>query len=460
MSYGLDKKKIMVLILMSAIIALVYQPVLENGFLTNWDDQWMVLDNPHLEQTDGIDVESIFTEAYGGQYSPLNTLAYYGIAKAAGKNAFAFHLFSLLVHLANFVLVGFILEKLLTLFPDLKLNKKTITGLAWATALLFAIHPLQVESVAWVSASKIVLFSFFYLLGLWFYLLYKHSQKFLYLFIVLVCFLASLLAKEQAVVFIISLVVIDLVIHKNLKQKVVWLEKIPFVIVALFLGLFTFFIQQGIGVGGSYPFGHRLLFANYSFWEYLVKLTAPHNLSYFYFFPMDPGQSVPLRFWFYLLATGIFSWVLYEYRHTLNRVYLFGGLFFLVNIALVLHILPLPRATIIADRYIYLSSIGFFLIIAYGLIHWTAKKQEVVQKVTITVCCIYVLALALFTHQRTKAWNDMETLQQDIQHVTERHLGQTPSNPSNLLISSEPCTDDSINKEQLEESEEGLPEIK
>lgn len=442
-------RRAVLILLMAVVLAVVWSPVLNNDFLTNWDDQWMVLQNPyllemtHFGEVSGETVTAIATEPHNGQYSPINTLAYLGILKIAGQEASAFHLFSLLIHLVNFVLVGFVVQKLLHLMPDIHLSSKAITGIAWATAFLFAIHPLQVESIAWISASKIPLYSFFYLLGMWLYLLYKQSEQRSWLGIVFLCFIASLLAKEQAVVFVVILVAVDLVVCKNLKEKRIWLEKIPLVVVALFFGWFTLSIQGSVGVGGSYPLGQRLLFANYSLWEYVIKLVAPHNLSYFYFFPMEPGEPIPVRFWFYPVATGVFVWLLYEYRHKINRVYLFGGLFFLINIALVLHVLSTPRAAIIADRYVYLSSIGFFLVVVYGMVRlfrWNFNDQTKLRYGVVIGSVVYLLLLGGYTHQRTHSWKNSEILYQDVADVVEKHVGE--EGVASLSVTVGSCSDE------------------
>jgi hypothetical protein len=426
-----SKGRAFLVAVMLIVLAVVWQPVLNNDFLTNWDDQWMVTGNPHLFEVTHLNtistdaVTTIFAEPVNGQYSPLNTLIYLVIVRAGGMEPFGFQLFFLIVHILNFMMVGLVLQKLLAMITGLNLDDYYRFLIAWATAFLFAIHPMQVEAVAWISASKIPLYSFFYLLGLWVYLVYRQKGKWWQLGVVLLCFFASLLSKEQAVVFVASLITVDLVVCKNLKQKGIWLEKVPFVLIALFFGLFTLSIQGSSGVGGSYPLGQRLLFANYSFWEYIIKLMVPHNLSYFYFFPMDPGEAIPLRFWFYPLATGVFCWVLVEYRHKINGVILFGGLFFLINIALVLHLLPTPRAAIIADRYVYLSAIGFFLVVIYGMVQfigWLSTNQTMIRSGLAIAGLVYLL-MAGYTHQRTQDWKDFETLYNDVESVLERHLG-------------------------------------
>lgn len=226
----------------------------------------------------------------------------------------------------------------------------------------------------------------------------------------------------------LSLIATDLVTLDNLKNKQVWLEKIPFLVLAVLFSGLTLWIQK---TGGSgllsaevyYPFWQRAVFACYSFWEYLIRLIIPYSLSHFYFFPMDVGESLPLRLWFYPVATGFLIWLLVEYRWYINRIYLYGGLFFLINIALVLHLIPTSRMAIIADRYVYLSSIGFFLIVIYALMQWLNKRETKTAKVVWGAVCIYVIVLAGYTHHRTGAWKSMETLNRDVEQTVEKHMG-------------------------------------
>jgi protein O-mannosyl-transferase len=284
-----SKGRAVLVAVMLIVLAVVWQPVLNNDFLTNWDDQWMVTGNPHLLEVTHLNtistdaVAATFSEPYGGQYSPVNTLAYMVIVRAGGMEPFGFQLFFLLLHLANFILVGLVLQKLLLMIPDVELKDSHRFAIAWAVAFLFAIHPMQVEAVAWISASKVVLYAFFYLLGLWFYLLFRQTGKTHYFWVVFACFLASLLSKEQAVVFVLTLVLVDWAVlpktgEKYILPKTMWLEKVPFFIAAVLFGLATILISEHSGAGGeAYPLGQRILFANYSFWEYLVKLTAPYT---------------------------------------------------------------------------------------------------------------------------------------------------------------------------------------
>lgn len=425
-------RRTVLILLMTGVLAVVWTPVLNNNFLTNWDDQWMVTGNPYLQMDTHEAILAMFTESYGGQYSPVNTLAYLSIVKATGMKPFGFQLFFLLLHLFNFILVGLVLQKLLLMISGLDVQDHHRFAIAWATAFLFAVHPIQVEAVAWISASKVVLYSFFYLLGLWFYLLYIQTRKKGYYWVVFICFLASLLSKEQALVFVLTLILVDWSIHPDPKAdrlllpKRLWVEKLPFFIAGILFGLVTLSISIRSGAGGeAYPLVQRFLFANYSFWEYLVKLTAPYGLSHFYFFPVDPGEALPLRFWFYPVATGFFLWVLYEFRESLKRVHIFGGLFFLINIVTVLHVIPVPREFIMADRYVYLSAIGFFLIAVCVLARWFVTLKGSAKNITLIIIGgLYLIVLAGYTHERIDIWQNMDTLNTNIEPLIERHMDE------------------------------------
>jgi hypothetical protein len=428
---------------MTGVLAFIWSPVLNNDFLTNWDDQWMVTGNPHLQLDTPEAVQAMFTESYGGQYSPVNTLAYLSVVKTSGMEPFGFQFVFLLLHLSNFLLVGLILQKILLMIPGGDLKDHHRFTIAWTAAFLFAVHPMQVEAVAWISASKVVLYSFFYLLGLWLYLLYRQTEKKWYFWLVFTCFLASLLSKEQAVVFVLTIILVDWAIYPNpdavrfLIPKKQWIEKIPFFIAGFLFGLITLSISIRSGAGGeAYTFGQRILFANYSFWEYLVKLTAPYGLSHFYFFPVDPGESLPLRFWFYPLATIGFVWVLSEFREHLNRVYIFGSLFFLINILTVLHLIPVPRESIMADRYVYLSAVGFFIIIFYLGFQWFVKNKGLARTFVTAGFGLYLIVLAVYTHERVKVWENTDTLNDDIRPLIEMH---TDRNNLNLSGSCQSC---------------------
>lgn len=157
-------------------VFLVFMPTFDNKLLTGWDDQWQVVNNFTSGGFTWNNLKQIFTRSYGTQYSPLNQCFYILIYLVDGYNPMIFHAASLLIHFMNCCLAYYILRVLNT-------NQKKIRQMAWITfltILLFAIHPLQVESVAWMSTSKVLLYTFFYLGATWTFIQYLKKKKLVY----------------------------------------------------------------------------------------------------------------------------------------------------------------------------------------------------------------------------------------------------------------------------------------
>lgn len=159
------KREWVYIVFLCVAVLLAFSPGLFNDFQQEWDDQWMLLDNPTLLYPSWDVVVRSFFSFYQDQYSPLNQLSYLGIHQLSGFDPFAFHLGSVIVHMIDVVLVYILIGKIMKL-----VNSEVKLGITIATAtiiaLIFAIHPLQVESVAWISASKVILYTTFTLLGL------------------------------------------------------------------------------------------------------------------------------------------------------------------------------------------------------------------------------------------------------------------------------------------------------
>lgn len=151
----------------SLIIALVmmcvicFAPSLFNGFMDKWDDQWQVVNPYTVSDWNWKYVRHLFAYSFHGQYSPLNQLLYWAIFRIDELNPFCFHLTSLLLHIVNTLLLFTLLQKVFADKVSLHANRRLCV--AFIAATLFAIHPLQVETIAWVSASKILLSTCFYL---------------------------------------------------------------------------------------------------------------------------------------------------------------------------------------------------------------------------------------------------------------------------------------------------------
>ena len=338
------------------LTVLAYFPTFFNDFQYAWDDQWQVLDYEFVQNHSFHDLAFHFTHFHLGQYMPVNTLLYILIYKLFGFNPSAFHAASLAVHCANVMLVFTILSKILL---KVKPNWKTgrAKGFSVLGSLVFAIHPLQVESVAWISASKVVLYTLFVLLGLWAYLKYINGRKLSWLFAVAFCYLLAYGSKEQAIIFPLNLLALDYILdrfrpaHPKGQIKKVLIEKVPFFAFAALL--YAFSISNGLGQLNieGYPLHQRAMFAMGSFMDYVFRSVAPVKLYYFYFFPIEPGEPLPVYFYGYIVLILIVAVFLWHNHKKNNRLVIFGALLFFINIVLVLHIVPMPRKMITADRY-------------------------------------------------------------------------------------------------------------
>jgi hypothetical protein len=204
-------------VLLIGSVFTAYFPVLGNDFLFYWDDQWVVINSYTEGGLNGTNLLSIFTEFYHGQYAPLNELAYLILYSLFGYNPFWFHLVSVLSHTVNVLLVYVCIKRLLEL--DLKIVTKYKPLTAFFTALIFAVHPFNVETVAWISASKVLVYSFFYLSAALAFLFYTKQGKLQYYFLTLFLFICSFLGKEQAVSFPLWLLLIYWLTGYDFKNK-------------------------------------------------------------------------------------------------------------------------------------------------------------------------------------------------------------------------------------------------
>ena len=394
---------------------LVYFPILSNNFLFFWDDQWVVMNRYTIGGFSFQNIWAVLSEFYHGQYAPVNQLFYVTLHALFGYNPLFFHAASLLVHIANVLLIYLFIRHLLV---RCNVESATAYSVAFISALLMAIHPFNVESVAWVSASKIILYVMFYLIAMLCYLWYTDAYKPKFYFLALVFFIISFGAKEQAVTLPVCLLLLDYVLGRNLRSEQVWLEKMPFLMLALFFGIVTIFSQGSFfAEKESFTIVQRGVYACYSFIEYLIKCLLPVKLSYLYPFPTQPGEPLTLRLWMYpviLLALAGFFWRFWQ-----KKWVFFGIAFFTIHIAVTLHIISLSRFAVIADRYAYLSLMGVCFVIAWYF--WQFVKQKTkYSKVIIAILAVYVLYLGIYAHKRTYDWQDTDSIKQEMRELIEQ----------------------------------------
>jgi protein O-mannosyl-transferase len=338
-----------------AILALtfaVYLPSLDNAF-TNWDDDYYVTNNYVVAHPT---LQGLLTTPLGGNYHPL-TMASLALNYAySGAQPASYHWLNLLLHLANTALVFVFVRKL-------------SGGRLWTTvvtALFFGVHPMHVESVAWIAERKDVLYALFYLAGLITYLRYLEKRRIAWLGVTLLAFVLSVASKPAAVVFPVALLAIDYFKRRPLAGTL--LEKAPFFLVSVLAGLLTIAGQKSAGAVAAptqWTFVEKVLFASYGTVMYVAKLFWPVHLSAIYPYPTVEGAPIGPEFYVAFAALAItLPTVVYLFRR--NRVVLFGLAFFFINIVLVLQFFGVGQA-VMADRYTYLPYIGLFIALAWWL---------------------------------------------------------------------------------------------
>jgi len=375
------------------ITTICLSPLLKNGF-TNWDDWYYVVNNALLRLPDWI---GILTRPVVSNYHPLTVLSLAGNYAISGTEPWSYLLVNLLLHLANVVLVFW--------FVYLLSDKRRWVALL--TALLFGIHPMHVESVAWISERKDVLYTLFFLLSMianWKFLQTNRSIRYWACFLLFAC---SLLSKPAAIVFPLVLLLLDYWKHRPLTRRVV-LEKIPFFLVAGLFAVITLKLQSVTAMTSLdlYPFWVRLFFASYAIIVYLAWFFVPHSLSAFHPFPPPDHLGWKIYLSPVLLLALIF--LIWHFRK--NRLVVFGSLFFLVNILLVLQLVPIGF-TIVSERYTYVPYIGLAFLVAMIVTKYVSAKRLIPAAAGAVVV---FSAFGFLTFKRTQVWKDSDSLWTDV----------------------------------------------
>jgi tetratricopeptide (TPR) repeat protein len=398
------------LVLLATCVA--YVPVLRGSF-TNYDDGLYILENPMVRNLDWGHLKDIFSTIYQNQYAPIATLIMAIEVKVFGATPAPLKAVGVLLHIVNTVLVFQLIRQLFKRFDY-----------AIITAGLFAFNTVQVESVAWLAGSmKIGAYSLFFLAALLAYVRYLKDKSRSWLGASLLLFLLSCLCKEQAIALPVTLLAIDYLYGRRLRDRVVLLEKAPFFIVSMIFATVTLSLSgkmQNQEMVNYYSAAQRFLFACFSVVSYVLKLILPVNLSAYYTYPVR-GSIPP-----YYFATPIFALLvlgaLCVFWKKGQRTIVFGIVFFAANIFLPLMSEVLSvRDVMMADRYVYIPAIGFFLLVAYAVGELLKSKPHL-QTAIWTGLVAYGLLLAGLTWQRGHVWENSLTLFTDV-----INKGQLPS---------------------------------
>lgn len=391
-----------VVLLLATVV--VFSRCLGHDFV-NWDDDILVTGNRALHEAGWRGLLLFFAQAPNAVYIPLTMCSYWVEYQCSALNPVVYHATNVWLHGVNVLLV----------YGLLYLAGRNLWGAFWG-ALFFALHPLRVETVAWVTGRKDVLYGAFYLSALMAWLVYLQSKRWRWWFVSLGFFFLSLLAKGAAVTLPIVLVLLDYHHGRSLNRRVL-LEKVPFVLPALLLGVLSMVLT---GQESSNPYAlewhERPLMAAYAFFLYLVKTLVPVGLSPLYGFPSEPSGMGLLFRWLAVVAAVLLV-VLVSYWGRRSRLLVAGWLFYVLLIAPFTHLIPWSSHAPAADRFTYLPSVGLACMVVVGwsaLVHSRLWSGLLFRRFAWLVgICLAVLLGALSYHQ-CGVWKNSESLWSEV----------------------------------------------
>ena len=401
-------------VLLGAVTFVVYLPVCNHEFV-RYDDDLYVTENPHV--TSGLswlNVKWAFTTGYASNWHPLTWLSLMLDCTVFGVKSGPLHLVNLAFHITNTLLLLMLLNRLTKrLWPSL-----------WIAAL-FALHPLHVESVAWVAERKDVLSTLFWLLTMMAYTRYaKHPSLGRYS-LTFILFILGLLSKPMLVTLPFVLLLLDYWPLNRIQpskasqsgiQNLI-LEKLPFLILAVISCLITYSVQQKGGAMAVIPFPERIANAVVSYLAYIGKMFVPVRLAVLYPYPLGslPIVKVVVSAMILILVTMIIVYYGRCYKYLI-----FGWLWYLGTLVPVIGIVQVGVQAM-ADRYTYIPLIGLFIILAFAVVD-LLDSVPFKRPIVCTFAALCLLACALITTKQLTFWNNNTSLFEHTLAVTENNV--------------------------------------
>jgi tetratricopeptide (TPR) repeat protein len=389
-----QKWKVPLLItLLAGLLVLVYWPAISGSFI--WDDDVYVTNNPLLTSPHGWQ-DIWFSAEHQSQFFPLVFTTLRLEHALWGLNPFGYHLVNVLLHAANAVLVWLLLRKM------------SVPG-AWIAAALFAFHPVQAESVAWVTELKNTQSTLFYLLAvlMWMnFLRAEPSNGWKYYSLTILLYVLALLSKTTAC----TLPAVLLLVPWMQGERIGWrriVQVVPFMFLGIAAGLVSIWWEQHLGnyqqdVGQGLSLVQRALVAAHALWFYAGKLVYPVNLTFSYpHWQMDARN--PLNY-IWLAGCLAATLVLWFWRKAIGRRVIGAVIFFVAALSPLLGFIPLFtfKYSYVADHYQYVASIGLLALAAAGL-----------QRIPRVFSLIVLLTLGVLTWNQAHIYQDQTALWKD-----------------------------------------------
>lgn len=402
----------------------VYGQTIHFQFIYGFDDDLYIAQNERVQE--GLNLSNIkwaFTTFYAANWHPVTWLSHMTDAQLFGMDSGKHHLTSIIVHLLNAALLYWVFRYL--------------TGSFWSSllvALLFAVHPLHVESVAQIAQRKDLVSTFFGVATIGTFAIYAKHSSYLYYVVAILLFLIGLMAKPMLVTIPVLLLLLDYWPLNRMSLKYEYgsfrhvgaakrfsalvFEKTPFFILSCIFCVITIHAQ---GEGGAirsleaFPLMTRLSNATISTAMYLLKLIRPVNLTYFYPYPtIIPAWKLTISL---ITVLGI---TVFAFRNANRRPYIIiGWLWFLIALLPVIGIVQVGGQSM-ADRYAYLPGIGIYIIIAW-ILKDIQKKSKKYARYFCGGLSIWITILMTSTWIQVGFWKDSLTLFQHALQITDNN---------------------------------------
>lgn len=373
------------------VVVLAFLPGLGGEFV-NWDDTTHVLENPAVRS---FDLRAMFRETVHKIYIPLTTLSFAVEHKFFGYDPFVYHLNNLLLHIANVLLVYAVAQRL-----------GSSVFAAFFAALIFGVHPMKVESVAWVTERKDLLYAFFYLIAIHLYIGYLKSKSWRSYIGFLVCGIFSLLAKPMALSLPLVVFLLDWFYRRDFTFRS-FAEKVPLLAAFIPITWLTYALHVRNPVKDPVE---AILMWTWSFVFYIWKFIWPDPLVPVYPVSEPVGFGNPQYLVSLLIFVAVCLGVILSSKY---RLWVFSVGFYILSIFFLLRFDPKTDIHVVADRFMYLPCLGFCLLAGLGaeFVVKHVRSRHVRWEIMIkSLLWLTVFCLALKSIEQSRIWNNSLTL--------------------------------------------------
>ena len=393
------KKTCLLIALLWVLTLLPFWQCLQAPFVY-WDDPYYLLDNLSVRDLSPSGIQRIFTDTVSGTYVPLSVLSFAVEFHFFGLTPFVYHLNNLLLHLAIVALVFFLGRRL-------DFGEQA----AFVAALIFGIHPMHVEAVAWVTSRKDLLYTFFFLSSILAYLRYIDRRAWRYYLLSLAAALLSILAKPMALTLPLALILIDWFKGRLFTDRSIW-DKLPLFLIVIPIAWLTYRLHARLP---GTDLGSSVLTWIWCLTFYIRKFLWPYPCLAIYKIPENFSHvSFDLAVILFILLIRLLIHV------RKNRIWMFAFAFYFLNIFYLLRFDTSRDLQVVSDRYMYLASVGFCLLFGILFVRGTEflrQKSKSADKILIIISSLLMVGLGFLSFRQCQLWCDEPALW----HHTVRH---------------------------------------